>query len=376
MQEEKLKYGAYTREDLFSLINKGRIKTLSSFKDSHVSVASIDVTVEDEAYEIEKVLKPLSQKKEKIRDILNLMNPKPFKIGDTMYPGKSYIAKASLDLDFTPGLYMYGNAKSSSGRNFLLVRMLADEVGMFDGVDMRSRGYTGELWMVFEPLVYPIILTKDETYLQIRVLNKDTRMNKDDLDQFLIENNLLYRRQNLEPYSQDNLSLLTYNGSILTTIYAPANQLVGYRVKENILDAVDLTKRDIDGEKYFEKVYAKELFSGSVDGYIELKQNQKYLLCTNEVLKIPTNICSELKALDPRLGLFFSHFAGFFDPGFFGTGTLEVIPMHDMVMRAKDPVARFEFEYLREDTDAYGVGTAANYQGQIDTKLPKQFKNF
>ena len=270
MQEEKLKYGAYTREDLFSLINKGRIKTLSSFKDSHVSVASIDVTVEDEAYEIEKVLKPLSQKKEKIRDILNLMNPKPFKIGDTMYPGKSYIAKASLDLDFTPGLYMYGNAKSSSGRNFLLVRMLADEVGMFDGVDMRSRGYTGELWMVFEPLVYPIILTKDETYLQIRVLNKDTRMNKDDLDQFLIENNLLYRRQNLEPYSQDKLSLLTYNGSILTTIYAPANQLVGYRVKENILDPVDLTKRDIDGEKYFEKVYAKVLYPGSVDGYIEL----------------------------------------------------------------------------------------------------------
>ncbi len=375
MQEE-LKYGAYNRNDLFELINSGRIKTLSNFKDNHVSVASIDVTVEEEAYEIEKVLKPISYKKEKIRDILNLMNTKPFKIGDIMYPGKSYIAKASIDLDFNSGLYMYGNAKSSSGRNFLLVRMLADEVGIFDGVDMKNDAYSGELWLVFEPLAYPIILTKDETYLQIRVLNKDTRMNKDSLDKFLIENNILYKRNDMQPYDKDKVLNLTHNGSILTTIFAPANQLIGYKVKENISEAIDLTKRDIEAEKYFEKIYVKPLYKGSKDGYIELKQNQKYLLSTNEVLKIPTNICSELKALDPRLGLFFSHFAGFFDPGFFGTGTLEVIPIHDMVMRAGDIVARFEFEYLRENADAYGVGTLANYQGQIDTKLPKQFKSF
>ena len=96
-----------------------------------------------------------------------------------------------------------------------------------------------------------------------------------------------------------------------------------------------------------------------------------YLLSTHEMFKVPVHLCAELRALDPRLGLFFSHFAGFFDSGFFGTATLEVLAPFDMVLRHGDPVARFELEHLRSETVSYA--NAGTYQKQVFTQLPKQF---
>lgn len=371
-----MKKGVFSRNDILDLIKAKRIITLKNYKETQVSVSSIDITVEDEIYEVDFIIKPSTQTKEKIRDILKYMNPKRINIGDVLYPGKTYMAKASLDLDLPKGVYMSANAKSSSGRNFLLVRVLSDEVGIYDGFSQSEEGYTGELWLSIEPLAYPVIITDKESYSQLRILNADTKMNVDELNEYLLTNNILYKREDLEPYEQSSIKLLPNDGSILTTIYAPANTLVGYKVKNNITTPVDLTRRDLDPEEYFDKVYSEQLYEGSNQGYIKLESGEKYLLCTNEVLKIPDNICSELKALDPRLGLFFSHFAGFFDPGWVGTGTLEVIAMHDMILRKKDPVAKFEFESLRDSAGSYGEVTPSNYKFQIETKLPKQFKPF
>jgi dCTP deaminase len=105
---------------------------------------------------------------------------------------------------------------------------------------------------------------------------------------------------------------------------------------------------------------------------IALQPGRCYLLSTNEMFKVPDDHCSELVALDPRFGHVFSHFAGFFDPGFFGTATLEVysaLPA-PVFLRHKQPFAKFVLEKLRSPTVPY----ANNYQGQIGTKLPKQFK--
>jgi len=376
MSEKNLiEHGVYSKNDLSDLTKLGRIQALKNFKDSHISVASIDITVEDEIYEVEGFFKPLVNKKESIRDILKLIDKKKLNLGDVMYPGKIYVAKASIDLDFPPGLFMYINPKSTSGRNFLLVRTIADEIGIFDGVDAREMGYTGELWLVFEPLVYPIILTQEEAYTQMRVSNQDTRMNNESLKQFLISNNIIFDRQDNIPYKQGEIFRFINQASILNTLYAPANKFVGYLVKENITVPVDLTKRDLNPDLYFEKIFAKEFEKNNPIGYIELKQNRKYLLSTNELLKIPNHICGELKNIDPKLGLFFSHFAGFFDPGFFGTGTLEVTPMHNLILRHQEPIARLELEYLRNETVSYAE-VQNNYAGQIETKLPKQFKKF
>ncbi len=293
-------------------------------------------------------------------------------LGSVMEVGSTYLVKASLDINSPPGLYGYLNAKSSSGRNFLFVRSLADGIHEFDSVDRRNKGYTGELWLAIQPLAFPVILTDKECYSQLRMFDADTRFSKSDLERILISHDLLYRRKTKEAYAQSELSLFTDDGSVLCTLDARPGVCVGYKAKRNA-KPLDLTMRkSVDPRHYFEQVFAESFGEGKYDGCVYVEAGHHYLLATNEMLKIPLSTTAELTALDPRLGFFFTHFAGFFDPGFFGTATLEVFAPHNTVLRHKQPIARFVYESMRSETFSYGEN--GNYHEQIETQLPKQFK--
>ena len=370
--------GVFTKSDLEALVSAGRIRKGRSFKQEHIGPASIDMTIDlDHAYEVERIFRPRQQDGEKIADIIGQMggvslknsralNPK----GEVMYPGRCYVAKASIEANFSPGIYGYVNPKSTTGRNFLLTQLLADGMGWFDSIDKRSEGYKGELWVAFTPLVYPVLLSEEVCYNQLRIFDADTRFSRLSLEQLLQTQDLLFRKSGVA-YDQSELSLISDDGSVITTLFALGGEMVGYKAKKNA-PPIDLTARNIDPSLYFEPVYAKYATDGDKkSGYIELEANTYYLLSTNEMLKVPEHLSAELRMLDPRLGLFFSHFAGFFDPGFFGTATLEVMAPFDQCLRHKDPVARFIFEELRGATTSYAE--KGSYQGQIETQLPKQF---
>lgn len=363
--------GVYSQSDLRDAIGAGRIKTLPGFKDSHVGPASIDLTVTGEdMYHVERLFRPMSQRNETVRDVLKLMRSRPIKLGDELFPGHEYLMKASVDANFSPGMYAYKNAKSTSGRNFILVRTITDKHGWFDTLDKRNQGFTGEIWLSVQPLSHSIYLTQEECFNQMRVFNGDTRLKNNDLNHLLSTQDLLFRRDG-SPYKQGELSLFSNDGSLFCTLHAPAKKLVGFKMKRT-KKTLDLTSRNIDPTEFFEPVYAEEAIPGDPEsGFVSLRAGDMYLLSTNEMFKVPDNMCAELRALDPRLGIFFSHFAGFFDTGFFGTATLEVLAPFDMVLRHGDPVARFELELLRSETVTY-AGTG-NYQRQIYTQLPKQF---
>ncbi|MCF7843565.1 2'-deoxycytidine 5'-triphosphate deaminase [Candidatus Gracilibacteria bacterium] len=367
------KIGVFSQSDLTALTNPKncRIRTLSGFKEKHIGPASIDLTVNGtDMYKVEKLFRPRSQENECVYDTLEMMKAVNVQLGQEMFPGYEYVAKASVSVNFSPGLYAYANAKSTSGRNFFLVRTIADGFGWFDTIDKRNEGYTGDIWIVMQPLVYPVILTQDECFNQLRVFNGDTRFNEQDLKETLESCDLLYRRDK-SPYPQGKLRLFSGDGSVFCTLYAEGKKLVGYKA-EKTRRAIDFSLKNLDPREYFSPVYAEEAVRGNPDsGFIRLQAGEHYLLSTNEMIKIPENLCAELRALDPRMGLFFSHFAGFFDPGFFGTATLEVLAPYDMVLRHKDPVARFVFEKMRSDTVSYAE--KGNYGGQIETQLPKQF---
>ena len=361
--------GVFSKKDLESLIACERIKVLKGFSADHVQSASIDVTTTGEVYRIEKLLQPSQLASETVRSLLKYMHATRVPLGSVMEVGSTYLAKASVDINFPPGIYGYLNAKSSSGRNFLFVRSLADEVHMFDSVDQRNRGYSAELWLVIQPLAYPIILTDKERYSQLRIFDADTRFKQKDLNELLQYYDLLYRRTK-EAYKQGELSLFTHDGSVLCTLNARPGELVGY-VAKRAANPLDLSLRNLDPSDYFEQVRAESFDDGPYDGVVAIQSGRYYLLATNEMIRIPTTYTAELTALDPRLGFFFTHFAGFFDPGFFGTGTLEVFAPHDTVLRHKQPLARFVFERMRSETISYAL--SGNYEGQIETQLPKQF---
>ncbi len=363
--------GVFSQNDLLALIKNGRVRPVSGFKEKHVGPASIDLTVGGtDMYKVEKLFRPRSQVNECVYDILDMMGATSISLGHEMFHGFEYIAKASVSANFSPGLYAYANAKSTSGRNFLLVRTIADRLGWFDTVDKRNEGYTGDIWIVMQPLVYPVVLNQSECFNQLRVFDGDTRFNEKDLKETLEKCNLLYRRDQA-PYPQEKLRLFSGDGSVFCTLYAPGKKLVGYKAKKS-RRAIDFSLKHLDPREYFSPVYAEEAIRGNPEsGFVRLEAGEHYLFSTNEMIKVPKNLCAELRALDPRMGLFFSHFAGFFDPGFFGTATLEVLAPYDMVLRHKDPVARFVFEKMRSSTVSYEE--KGNYNLQIETALPKQF---
>lgn len=363
--------GVYSENDLRAAVDAGRIEPLNGFTESHIGPASVDLTVTGEdMYHVERLFRPMSQRQENVRDVLKLMCPKPVKLGDEILPGHEYVMKATVNANFPPGMYAYKNAKSTSGRNFNLVRTLTDRHGWFDTLDKRSEGFTGEVWLAIQPLSHGFILTQKECYNQVRVFDGDTRFKNDDLKRLLATEDLLFRRDGT-PYKQGELSLFSNDGSVFCTLYAPGKKLIGYKVRRT-RKILDLTDRKLNPHEYFEPVYSEEAIPGDPDsGFVTLRAGDMYLLSTNEMLKVPRHLCAELRALDPRLGIFFSHFAGFFDPGFFGTATLEVLAPFDMVLRHGDPIARFEFEKMRSETISYSE--KGTYHHQVETQLPKQF---
>ena len=367
-------YGAYSRTDLMAAIESGRVQTLDGFKSEHVGPASIDLSISGgDLYEVDALIKPQSFANESVLDVLRLSNAKRVEEGHIMEPGRTYVCKSAVDLNLPPGMYAYMNAKSTSGRVFLHSFTMADGYGQFDGVDKRQGGYTGEVWQVLRPLCFRIKLSRQACYSQMRIFNRDTRFKEDDLRKALESYDIMYKRSG-EPYAQKDLSLFSNDGSVLATLYAKAGEPIGYKAKWKVEDCLDLdaSKGTLDPSVFFDPVYASRLSNG--DGYLKVSAGDYYLLSTIEQLYVPEHLSAELRALDPRFGLFFSHFAGYIDPGFLGTVTLELMSPYDMVLRHKDVVARFEYERMASIAPSYGRG--GNYQGQIGTTLPKQFGKY
>lgn len=364
--------GVFSNADLKHLIERGWVETLPGFATSHVGSASIDLTVSDgEAYRLDRLMRPSGVYREKIRSMLPSLGAKAIPLGSVLEPGGKYLVKSTINVNMPSGLYAYANAKSTSGRNFLLSRVLADTVGGYDTLDRRRQGWSGEVWIALEPLAFPIILTDKQCYAQVRFFDADTRIRtEEELQRFILDRGDIIFRQDGTRYKQGELSLSQEDGSVLCTLYAKAGKLIGFRARKSGMP-LDLCAKGLDPTPYFEPMHAETDSAGKGVGYITIEPGRFYLLSTNEQLKVPEEMCFELQALNPRLGIFFSHFAGFFDPGFFGVPTLEVATIIPTTIRHKEEVACFTLERMRSETISYEL--AGNYQKQTRTTLPKQF---
>lgn len=364
--------GVFSKTDLKALIENGRIIPGSTFLPSHIGEASIDLTVTGEVYNITRVIQPNQVRGEKVRDLLPMMGARPVDIGSVLSVGSSYLAKASVELNLPPGTYGFCNAKSTSGRLFVFVRTIADSIFMFDSVDHRNEGYSGELWLVIEPLAFPIILSTDECLNQLRIFDSDTRLGETSLRKLLQKNDLIFHRETKRPYKQGDLSLFTNDGSVLCTLFAEGDKHIGYKTRLGGVEPIDLSRRDLNPKKYYEPVFSETLIdSNEYSRGVNIEAGRHFLLCTNEMFCVPLTHSSELVALDRRLGDVFTHFAGYFDPGFFGTGTLEVFSPRTVFLRHLQPLAKFVLEKMRSETTSYQ--DRGTYASQVATRLPKQF---
>jgi dCTP deaminase len=118
------------------------------------------------------------------------------------------------------------------------------------------------------------------------------------------------------------------------------------------------------------------------EGNLLLSPGEFYILASKEKLHIPNDHAAEMVAIDPIMGEFRVHYAGFFDPGFGmtsddGPGSKAVLEVrtYDIPFFLEDgqTIGRLEFERLTDKPTAdYGAGISSNYQGQR-LKLSKHF---
>ncbi len=153
-------------------------------------------------------------------------------------------------------------------------------------------------------------------------------------------------------------------------------RLVGYRAQRH----TDLVDVDAVGAYRFDDFWEPIRARGR---QLILDPNEFYILASKERLHIPADMAAEMVPIDPTMGEFRVHYAGFFDPGFGSTaqghpgsrGVLEV-RSHEVpfVLDDGQMVCRLAYERMADTPDSlYGQIGTSNYQGQ-DLKLSKHFR--
>jgi dCTP deaminase len=119
-------------------------------------------------------------------------------------------------------------------------------------------------------------------------------------------------------------------------------------------------------------------------GGVVLDPERFYLLLSEEAVRVPPTLASEMTAYDPTSGELRTHYAGFFDPGFghaadgemAGSRAALEVRAHDVpfMIEHGQRVVRLTFERMVcEPTKLYGgAGLGSSYQGQVET-LGKHF---
>ena len=156
-------------------------------------------------------------------------------------------------------------------------------------------------------------------------------------------------------------------------------QIVGYRAQKNG-DIIDVDRPGAySANEFWEPIRAR------ADKRLILDPEEFYILASREKMQIPPDLAAEMAPIDPAIGEFRVHYAGFFDPGF-GCGpdgrpnaraVLEV-RSRDVPFLLEDgqPVGRLIYEQLADRADElYGATAVSNYQGQ-GLKLSKHFRDF
>lgn len=329
--------------------------------EKQISPASLDLVVTDEFYQIEELLLP--RPGETVRKLLMEMRALQYAIDYPLKRGVTYIARLSESFALPYDVYAYANPKSSTGRNDIHVRVMADGVSRFDSMPPAFRG---ELWVTITPHSFPIKIAAGEALSQVRFFTEDTRLSELELQLAMKRDHLLWDT-NGAPLSYDDIKISDRDGSIILTVDI-SDEFVGW---ESIpgTTALDLSK------KWHHDPYAYFRPLKSEDGRVRLRQGSFYILRSREYLRVPPYLACEIAPMDERAGEFRSHYAGFFDPGW-GWGNLgegkgrpavfEVRPLfQDLVLRDNQPIAKFRFEYLtRVPEKLYDEISTSHYTNQ------------
>ncbi|MHB1163335.1 MAG: 2'-deoxycytidine 5'-triphosphate deaminase domain-containing protein [Minisyncoccota bacterium] len=330
--------------------------------EQYLNPASIDLPLADEAYRLESIFLPL--RGEKVRDLLPLVGATRHSLNDPLEVGVPYLIRIAGEWKLPSVVYGYANPKSSIGRLGFFCRIVADGVDMYEA--LIGPGWAGEMWVLARADYFPVLLAPGLAVSQMRFFDGKSFLDDLHAELAIRETGLLFDEHGVKLSLQDTRR---HADSFILSLNVGDG--MGYECSgtRKILDLRLGGKRS----DYFKPIHVTSR------EYI-LRKSGFYILTTREPVMVPPNLSAELRAIDPRLGEFRSHAAGYIDPGW-GYGkdgeecgrpiTLEVIPHEDMLVRDGQTVARIRYEYMKEVPETLYDAAASNYTDQRTARLSK-----
>ncbi|ACG79344.1 deoxycytidine triphosphate deaminase protein [Phenylobacterium zucineum HLK1] len=323
-------------QSIESLIAQGAIVSESPFDPDQVQPASLDLRLGARVWRVRASFLPGRHTvRERIAEVA--MHELDLTRGAVLERGCVYIAELQERLALPPGISARANPKSSTGRVDVFVRLLTDAGAAFDDV---AEGYVGPAFIEIAPQTFSVLV------------RTGTRLNQLRLKAGVPE------RLRIESVGVD-----------LT------GEVAGFRGRRHA-GVVDLDHVDgHDPRDFWEPLVPR-------NGQLLLDPGEFYILASKQPVEIPVLEAAEMTPIDPSVGEFRVHYAGFFDPGFgtdeaHGKGSKGVLEVRShetpFILEDGQTVARLVYEPLTErPTRLYG-DLGSHYQRQ-GLKLSKHFK--
>jgi dCTP deaminase len=326
-------------QSIEALIAQGGIAAAAPFAADQVQPASLDLRLGARAWRVRASFLPGAGRtvSERIGEVA--MHRLDLTDGVVLERGCVYIAELQERVRLPEGVSARANPKSSTGRVDVFVRLLTDRGRAFDDV---APGYDGPLYVEIAPQTFSVLV------------RAGTRLNQ------------LRLKRGVPP----RLRVLDV-GVDLT------GGLAGFRGRRHA-GVIDLDHEcGHDPRDFWEPLEPRR-------GELLLDPGEFYILASKEAVEIPVLEAAEMIPIDPAVGEFRVHYAGFFDPGF-GTeeaggqgsrGVLEVRSRETpFLLEDGQTVARLVFEPLSERPARLYGADGSHYQRQ-GLKLSKHFRTW
>lgn len=369
---ESAAHGVLSCEHIRILAETGAIVAARPIEEGQYQPASLDLRLGAKAYRVRASFLPGKNRtvdtllSDLSYDEISLEGP-----GAVLERGCVYVIPLLESLRLPKGVSAVANPKSSTGRLDIFTRLITNDTEIFDHV---AEGYEGPLFAEVSPRSFSVRVRRGSRLDQMRFRRRDPAAAALD---FVLSDAALREEHEREPLVDGELTLR--DGLILRVALGAigAGDVVGYRAQKHT-DVIDVDRIDHYGvEDYWEKLPARH------GRKLILDPGDFYILASHEKIRIPSHLSAEMVAIDPAMGEFRVHYAGFFDPGFGyaaggrpGSRAVLEVRSHEVPFILEDGqvIGRLVYETMAaEPISLYGQAGASNYQGQ-DLKLSKHFK--
>ena len=367
-------FGLLPREKIELMVRRGMISS-PEIEEAQFQPASLDLRLGARAYRVRASFLPgeshsVQQRFDALKssdDEISLEGK-----GAVLERGCVYVIPLIEHLKLPDSISAIANPKSSTGRLDIFTRLITDKSDVFDRV---AHGYEGPLYAEVSPRSFSVRVRKNSKLNQIRFRRLNSRQQED--SDFGIKEKELRERHEREPLVDCDLELR--RGGLVLRVglgAEPVDGVIGYKAQKHA-DILDVDRGGYNIADYWVEVRARR------DKRLILDPDEFYILASRERLQIPPDLAAEMVPIDPAMGEFRVHYAGFFDPGF-GVGAnnrpsaravLEVRSYEvPFFLEDGQVIGRLVYEKMAEAPQLlYGASAVSNYQGQ-GLKLSKHFR--